>query len=65
MKLTQESKPLYYYLYDMSLLETLEFVFRDEIIVEYRSDMIIILDNNGHPFFDNNRESGWHRVAYK
>ncbi|KKN25223.1 hypothetical protein LCGC14_0887040 [marine sediment metagenome] len=65
MKLTQESKPLYYYLYDMSLLETLEFVFRDEIVVEYRSDMIIILDNNGHPFFDNDRETVWHRVAGK
>lgn len=65
MKLTLESKPLYYYLYDMCLLETLEFIFRDEIVIEYKENVIVILDNDGLLLFDNDRETRLHRIADK
>jgi len=52
-----ENKEFFRYLYDMSLLETMEFIFCDDIAMDYRYNMIGIVDKN-HAYF-----IAWHGVA--
>lgn len=54
-----ENKEFFRYLYDMSLLETMEFIFCNDITVDYRDNMIGIVDKN-HAYF-----VAWHGVAGK
>ncbi|KKL82724.1 hypothetical protein LCGC14_1981860 [marine sediment metagenome] len=54
-----ENKEFFRHLYDMSLLETMEFIFCDDIVVDYRDTMIGIVDRN-HDYF-----IAWHGVAGK
>jgi len=54
-----ENKDFFRYLYDMSLLETMEFIFCDDTVVDYRDNMIGIVDK-GHDYF-----IAWHGVVGK
>ena len=36
----------YHYLYEMGWLETMEFIFNDDIFIKYRDDNIAIYDKN-------------------
>ena len=54
-----ENKEFFRHLYDMSLLETMEFIFYDDIIIDYRDNMIGIEDRK-HEYF-----IAWHGVAGK
>jgi len=45
----------------MSLLETMEFLFCDDIIVEYRDGIIVVL--NRYPYDDRDRAIAYHGVA--
>lgn len=54
-----ENKEFFRYLYDMSLLETMEFIFCDDIFIKYMDNMIGIIDKN-HAYF-----IAWHGVAGK
>lgn len=54
-----ENRELFRHLYDMGLLETMEFIFCDDIIIEYSDNLIGIVDKN-HDYF-----VAWHGVAGK
>jgi len=54
-----ENKEFFRHLYDMSLLETMEFTFCDDIVVDYRDNMIGIVDRN-HDYF-----IAWHGVVVR
>ena len=54
-----EDRYIFNYLYQMSFLETMEFIYCDDIVIEYRDNMIGIVDKN-HDYF-----IAWHGVAGK
>jgi len=54
-----ENREFFRHLYDMGWLETMEFIFCDDITIDYRDNMIGIEDKN-HEYF-----IAWHGVAGK
>lgn len=65
-----ENKQYYYCLFDLCLLETIEFVFCNDIFVEYTDRYIAVYENNRywglkHPLIDNARNMAFREVADK
>lgn len=54
----KENKSYYYYLYDMSLLETIEFTFED-VAIKYYDDIINIFSSERGEDYS----IAWHGVA--
>lgn len=60
-----ENRYFFSYLYQMSLLETIEFIFCNDTSIEYGDRMIVILDNDKCHVDDEDEAIGYHGVAGK
>ena len=65
-----KNKQFYYYLFDLCLLETLEFIFCNDIVVEYKDSYIVVYHNEKqfdllHPFIDDTRNMAFRKVTGK
>lgn len=60
-----EHRYFFSYLYGMSLLETIEFIFCNDTSIEYGDRMIVILDIDKCFVDDKDEVIGYHEVAGK